>query len=89
MDQKEFVKQLSKAIVEKKLVVGADRSVKLILSKKAKLVAYSNNCPIKEKINKNAARNKIEVYEFPESNVELGELCKKPFRVSVVSIKGE
>lgn len=88
-DAKEFQKELTRAITENKLVVGSDRVIKLISSKKASFVAFASNCPDRQKLAEMAGKSEIKHYDFPGTNVDLGELCKKPFRVAALAIKAQ
>lgn len=89
MEQKEFQKMLTKAIENKTLVIGLDRSVKLLKSKKAALVAFASSAPVQESLLKLADEAGAAIYPFAGTNIELGELCKKPFRVAVIAIPQE
>lgn len=84
MELNEFQKALAKAAHEKKLVIGAERTLKFAKAGNAALAAFCSNCPEKQKF---AVRGSgIEVFEFNGTNFELGELCKKPFAVSCIAI---
>lgn len=89
MEQKEFVKMLGKAIAEKKLVIGTERAVKLLKAGKLSLVAYSDNAPEGVKKSIAGALGQAKEFPFPGTNVELGELSKRPHRVSIVGILKE
>jgi len=87
----ELTKIIKNAIKENRVVLGYDRTIKEIKTKKPKLVIYANNIP-KDKL-KNIIYNtkiaKIDVEKYPDDNVNLGLVCGKPFPVSVLVIKRE
>lgn len=89
MEQKEFVKMLSKAIAEKRLILGTERTLKALKGGKLSLVAYSENTPEKVKAEIASKLGETKEHPFPGTNVELGELSKRPHRVSVVGIAKE
>lgn len=84
MEIEEFQKALAKAVSEKKLIVGTERTLKLAKAGNAALVAFVSNCPEKHKSAIRASG--AGVFEFHGTNFEFGEICKKPFAVSCVAI---
>jgi large subunit ribosomal protein L30e len=89
MEQKEFVKILTKAMAEKKLVLGTERTLKLLKGGKLSLVAYSSNAPERLKKEIEAGLGEAKSHPFPGTNVELGELSKRPHRVSIIGVLKE
>lgn len=87
MEEREIIKALS----EKKLVIGYNKSLKMLKLGKLKQVICANNTSsrVKEIINNNSNINGVTVEEYKKNNVELGTLCKKPFPITVVSILKE
>jgi len=87
--EKRFVKELGNALKEERLVVGVERCIKELKSGNSRLVVVSKNCPYKARI-QDAAKSGaggVEIIELEnKNNVELGELCKKPFKVSTAAI---
>ncbi len=77
--------ELTKALDEKTLVLGKDRTLKKLKKGEVSKVFLANNCSdeIKEEILKN--KNKAEIIELDISNEELNIRCKKPFNISVLS----
>jgi large subunit ribosomal protein L30e len=82
----EFKKKLTQARESKKLVLGTDRTIKLLKSGKIKFVAFANNNPFKEDIKHYAELAGVETYPYPRDGLNLGELCKKPFSVSTLAV---
>ena len=87
-----YVTDIKKAKNEGKLIIGAKRTFKKIMSGEIKKIYLANNCPEDihkklenlKKINKN-----IEINILSIDNIELGTLCKKPFSVSCLGIKSD
>ncbi|MFH0961459.1 MAG: ribosomal L7Ae/L30e/S12e/Gadd45 family protein [archaeon] len=89
MEHKEFVKLISKAVSEKKIVLGTERALKFLKAGKLSLVAYSENTPENIKKEIAACLGQAAEYKFPGTNVDLGEISKRPHQVSVVGILKE
>lgn len=79
--------ELDDAIKEEKLVIGTDRTLKMLKNEKLKKVFIVSNCSedVKNEIKKYVEIAKIEVVELKIDNIELGAMCKKPFAISVLS----
>ncbi len=86
MELTDFKKTLAQARENKKLVLGTDRTVKLLKSGKVKFVAFAKNSPFKEDIEHYADLAGVEAYPYPGDGLDLGELCKKPFAVSALAV---
>lgn len=73
---------------QKELVVGMERVIKGIQRGKLVKVFLASNSPakMKEDLIRYAALAHISVYELPQTNEELGIICKKNFLVSVVGL---
>ncbi len=61
----------------------------LLSTKNAKLIVCSDSLPeeARKKIEEAASSAGKPVYDFKDNSVQLGRLCNKPFRVSVISIE--
>lgn len=79
--------EIRKILGTDKLIIGTDRTIKALRDSRVKKVVISSNCSAEdvEEINSLATLNKVEVINIPETNEELGIICKKPFRVSVLA----
>lgn len=77
------------ALKEKKVIIGKDKTLKLIRRGAIKKVYLANNCPedLREDVKHYGKLFKVEVKETKKSNEELGVFCKKPFSISICSIK--
>ena len=81
--------ELSDALKSKKLVIGTERTLKLLKNDKVEKVFFSSNCNEKARkdIEHYSKLNKIKVAELDMNNDEVGAFCKKPFSVSVLSLE--
>lgn len=82
-------KKLLDAIKEGRVVYGTKSTLKALKVKEIEAVYLASNCPkdIKDQITSLAKINNIPVNELKENNEELAVLCKKPFSISVASIR--
>ena len=80
------VADIKKAIKDKKIFYGSDITIKMIKTGKVTEVYVASNCPerIKKDLWENCGIANIKLNEIEESNEELGNICKKPFSVSVL-----
>jgi len=80
---------LKNAIKSKKLIIGTEMTIKNLKLGKLAAVYLSKNCAenIKKDIQYYAKLAKVEVIQLPYANDELGVVCKKPFSISVLSLK--
>ncbi len=87
----ETVKEIKKALEEKKVVFGADVTLKNLKTGKVSLIYLTSNCPeeLKENILHHAKVGGIAIREISYSDEELGIICKKPFSISVLTILKE
>jgi large subunit ribosomal protein L30e len=82
----DFKKTLAQAREKEKLILGTDKTIKLLKTGKAKFVAFANNSPFKGDIQHYADLAGVEAYPYPGDGLSLGELCKKPFAVSTLAV---
>ncbi len=82
------VAEVKKLVGNKKLIVGAERTIKELKRGQLKKIFISSNCSegARETIEINARLFKVEVSHLDVSNEELGIIMKKPFAVSVISL---
>jgi len=83
------IASIRKLVKEKKAIIGTKITLKNLKLGKIKKVYFSLNCPegAIEGIKHYAKLTKAEVVKLKYPNDELGILCKKPFSISVLSIK--
>jgi len=85
---KETDTEFKKVLKSKNLLVGTERTIKELKLKKLEKVFVSANATEKTRadINHYAKLTKTEVMNLKYTNEQLGELCKKPFSVSVLGL---
>jgi len=79
-----------KRIVETgKVSTGYRSTLRLLTAGKAKLIIISSNCPknMKEDVEHKALLTKLQVYSYPGTSLELGEVCRKPFPIAAMAIE--
>ncbi len=88
MSEAAFERELKAAAKSGKIVLGARRSIKLLLRNAVKGVVISDNAPadVRKTVENLAALNKVPVHTYKGTSVELGSVIGKPFRVSVIAI---
>ncbi len=81
------LENLKKAIKEKKLIIGTERTVKALKKGEVKEVFVSKNCPelLRKEIKNYAKISNISIVEMKENNKEIGTICKKPFAINLCS----
>lgn len=77
--------ELKKALKEKTITFGTDKTLKMLRNGKAKKVFLASNCQedTRQTIMHYAKINNIEVINLEIPNDEIGLNCKKPFNISV------
>ncbi len=82
------VTELRKLLADKKLVIGKDRTLKLLKTGELAKVFVSANCPEewKNDLKYYCSFSKIELRQLDYPNDELGTICKKPFSISVMGV---
>ncbi|PIN81069.1 50S ribosomal protein L30e [Candidatus Woesearchaeota archaeon CG10_big_fil_rev_8_21_14_0_10_30_7] len=83
-----FLQELKKLLETKKLVLGSERTIKLLKKNMLKKVILTINCDLKTlaRIEKYAELSKVELQKTNYTNERLGTLCKKPFSISVIGV---
>jgi len=83
------IEKLLEAIKENRAVFGASVTLKLLKANEIEEVYLTSNCSehMIEQIEQIAKTNKISVNNLKENNEELAVLCKKPFSISIASIR--
>ena len=75
--------ELKKALKEKTVVFGTDKTLKNLKLGKCKKVFISSNCP--SKVREEIKSYSVDVVELKEPNTELALICKRPHNISVLS----
>ncbi len=86
MDEKEELKELRET---DKLVLGTERTKKLLERGELERVFLASNCPEERKntLKRLGDMSSTEILETESDNEELGVLCRKPFKISVIGEK--
>lgn len=79
--------ELRKALKEKNIVIGTERTIKSLKLGKIKTILLASNCPdkVREQVEYYAGISGAKVVSLELPDKEIGLLCKKPFNVSVLS----
>ncbi len=82
------ISELKKLLKTDKIILGTDRTLKLLKLGSADRVFLSCNCPeeVKKDIEYYAKLSNVPLIHLKQPNDELGILCKKPYPVSVLSV---
>ena len=78
--------ELKKALKEKDITFGTEKTLKKIRNGEVKKVFLASNCDekIKEIIERYAKMGKFNIIHLDLPNDEVGLICKKPFAISVL-----
>ncbi len=78
--------EIKKLLKSKSLVIGTDRTIKELRSGKLAKVFISKNTPenIRADLNHYGKLANVKIVNLKYSNEEIGEICKKPFSISVL-----
>ena len=91
MTEKEIdstISELKRLLKTEKVVLGTEKTLKLLKVGGAEKVFLSSNCPetVKKDIEYYAKLAATPIVLLKQPNDELGILCKKPYSVSVLSV---
>ncbi len=86
----DLAKIIQDKVKKKEVVLGYEKVIKSIKTEHPSMIVMANNIPKERRniVEHNAKLAKIEVKNFPGSNVDLGVICGKPFNVSILAIEG-
>ena len=76
---------LKVALQTGKVRLGLNESLESAREKKAKLLIVAKSCPEK-KLTEERRFDRIPIYHYDGSAVELGSACGKPFPISVLAV---
>jgi large subunit ribosomal protein L30e len=84
----DMIAELKKLMKEKKLVIGADETKKGLRVGKFQKVYLASNCGdlLKSDIEHYASIGGVAVVGTNLQNTEMGDICKKPFAISVMGL---
>jgi len=83
-----IVSELKKLLTDEKLVLGTERTLKLLRENKLEKVYLASTCDpeAKERVDHLAKVNNVPVEVLTKSADEIGVICRRPFAVSVVGV---
>jgi len=81
--------EIRKFAEENKLVIGTERTLTQLQHQKAAKIYISSNAPADVTSMLQRYEGDTEIVHVRQTNEELGVLCKKPYHVSVLSVKKE
>ena len=86
----EDVNKILKDVTKKGTIIIGKKQTKAAIQKGiAKLVIMANNCPYAEAITTLVTQNKVPIYYYNSTGVELGYTCGKSFPVSSFAVLDE
>lgn len=87
----DIITDLKKYVKEDKLVLGTDKTLKLLKTGGVAQLFRASNCPedLKSDVDHYAKLASVEVVDVPLSNEELGTICKKPFSIVLMGLLKE
>ncbi|MBD3309681.1 50S ribosomal protein L30 [Candidatus Woesearchaeota archaeon] len=88
---KDVSAEIKGLLKEGKLVIGTSSVLKGLRSGRISRVFVSSNCPadVKEDIDNYSKLAGAEIVQLKYPNEELGDMCKKPFSISVLGVSKE
>ena len=84
----DVVAEIKKLLDEKKVLLGAETTVKRLREGKIKKVFLSSNCSpaAREEIEKLCKLGNVECVDLKQNNEEIGSMCRKPFSISIIGV---
>lgn len=84
-----MITEIKKLLKEDKLLVGTDLVTKALKNKQVLKVYLAKNTPeiVKDDLKHYGKIVDIEIVQTELTNEELGDICKKPFFISVLGVK--
>ena len=83
------IEKIKTALSDNKLIIGENSTKRGLKSGKVSMVVVSKNAPsiVSKELEALCSIGKIEFVKSDKDNLELGVTCRKPFGVSVLSVK--
>lgn len=87
-DKTETLNELKKLLTSKRLIFGKERTIKNLKQGKLEKIYICSNCAadVVQTIGIYAKQADVKLEMLEISNVELGEICRKPFIISVIGL---
>lgn len=82
------IAKIKKALEEKKLIIGSERTIKILKQAGVSEIFITSNCAdkVKNDLEHYSKLQKVKIVKLKINNEDLGIVCKKPFSISVVGI---
>jgi len=82
------VEEIKKHLSEKRIVIGAETTVKQLKQGRLDAVFLCSNLPqaVKDDLAHHCGLSKTRLIQLEQSNEELGVICKKPFPISMCGV---
>ncbi|MBU0461521.1 MAG: ribosomal L7Ae/L30e/S12e/Gadd45 family protein [Nanoarchaeota archaeon] len=82
------INEIKKLLKTDKLVIGTEATIKKLRTKGLEKVYLASNCPsdVKQDISKYTELSSVTLIVLEMPNDELGDVCKKPFSISVLGV---
>ncbi|MCE4612481.1 MAG: 50S ribosomal protein L30e [Desulfurococcales archaeon] len=86
-----FERELGSLLKTGKYVIGSRKGLRALLRGEAKMVILASNAPpeVKKRVEYYARLSNVPVYVFRGTNVDLGVVAGKPFRISMIVVIDE
>jgi large subunit ribosomal protein L30e len=84
---KTLEKIVKNAIAENKYKSGTKEVLQSMRGSKLIIMSKSLGLNVRLKLENQAKSSNVPIYSFQGNSVQLGKLCNKPFRISIISIK--
>ncbi|MBI4739387.1 ribosomal L7Ae/L30e/S12e/Gadd45 family protein [Candidatus Woesearchaeota archaeon] len=83
------IAEIKKLLKNDKLVIGKEETVKGLKRSEVEKVFFTQNCDktVRGDIVYYAQLSSVPVIELATSNTELGQVCKKPYAISVLAVR--
>ena len=76
-------KALRSVLSTGKVIIGSKQTINAVKNEKAQVVVVSSNCPEKTLDEVKG----VSIVRFPESGVEMGVACGKPFPIAAMAVE--
>jgi large subunit ribosomal protein L30e len=83
-----IVAELKKLMASEKLVLGSERTIKMLRDGKISKVYLSSNCDKgkKEAVMYLCKLDNVPVEQLDKSSEDVGVICRKPFSISIIGV---
>jgi large subunit ribosomal protein L30e len=80
-------KVIKDAVVADKYKSGVKEVLQSVKGSKLIIVSKSIDPDDRKKLEEQAKSTNVAIYEYSGNSVQLGKLCNKPFRITIIAIK--